>query len=107
MARFQGKVSVFRAMVPQPKSKIPRRKLPIKNFVDTLVDKNLERLNLSASEPADDPTFLRRAFLDVIGRLPTVEETKNFLLSNYKGKREKLVEGLLDRKEFADFWALK
>lgn len=107
MARFQGKVSVFRAMVPQPKSKVPRRKLPIRNFVDTLVDKNLERLNLSASEPADDPTFLRRAFLDVIGRLPTVEETKNFLLSNYKGKREKLVVSLMNRNEFADFWAMK
>jgi hypothetical protein len=52
-------------------------------------------------------TFLRRAFLDVIGRLPTPDEGRAFLASTSPAKREELIDSLLERPEYADFWANK
>lgn len=54
-----------------------------------------------------DAVFLRRAYLDVIGTLPTGAEARDFLLDPAPDKRRALVERLLGREEFADFWAMK
>jgi len=59
------------------------------------------------SQPAADYTFLRRAYLDVIGRLPTPDEARAFLTSDAPTKREELVDALLARPEYADYWANK
>ena len=56
---------------------------------------------------ASDEEFLRRVYLDVIGQLPTLEETKAFLADRRGDKRAKLIDKLLDRPEHAKFWALK
>ena len=56
---------------------------------------------------ARDEEFVRRVFLDVIGTLPTIEETQAFVASSNPGKRSELVAGLLERPEYAEFWALK
>ena len=77
-----------------------------KNFIDQYVIEKLQRLHIPASEPADDATFLRRVFLDVIGVIPTSSEARQFLNDRDPGKRTKLVESLLHRPEYADFWAL-
>ena len=61
-------------------------------------------------EPASlcsDGVFVRRVYLDVIGTLPTAEEASQFLLDKDPNKRRALIDGLLDREEFADFWAMK
>ena len=107
MARFQGKVSVFQAIVPRPgpKPTLPAR--PVHNFIDRHVDRHLTRLNVHPSGLTDDATFLRRVHLDLIGTLPTVAETEVFLKDTRKDKRAQLVEALMKRPEFADFWALK
>lgn len=107
MARFLGKVSVFQAIVPRtgPKVNLPAR--PVFNFIDRLVDQHLARLNVHPSGVADDATYLRRIFLDLIGTLPTGNETEAFLKDQAPDKRAKLVQRLMDRPEFADFWALK
>ena len=107
MARFQGKVSVFQAIVPRPgpKPTLPAR--PVHNFIDRHVDRHLTRLNVHPSDLTDDATFLRRAHLDLIGTLPTAAETEAFLKDTRKDKRAQLVEALMRRTEFADFWALK
>ncbi|MBW3541326.1 MAG: Ig-like domain-containing protein, partial [Planctomycetes bacterium] len=74
------------------------------NFIDDLVLEKLRDLKLPPSPPASDAEFLRRAHLDTIGVLPTVEESRLFLADDSPGKRERLVESLLNRPEFVDYW---
>jgi hypothetical protein len=54
-----------------------------------------------------DAVFVRRAYLDVIGTLPTAQETREFIDSPDKGKRRALIDRLLEREEFADYWAMR
>ena len=107
MTRYHGKVAVFQAIIPRPGAPVAYPKLPVHNFIDGLVDQHLKRLNITPSGLADDATFLRRVYLDVIGRLPTAAEADAFLNNLAKDKRAKLVEALLARPEFADYWALQ
>ena len=77
------------------------------NFIDDHVWTKLKKLGLFPSGPAGDATFLRRAHLDVIGRLPTPDEARDFLADSSLDKRARLVDRLLDRPEYADHWANK
>src|SRR5439155_9089745 len=109
MARFRERFAVCTVMIPMPGA-IPAseyEKLPRQNFIDGHVWAKLSQLNLTPSAPASDVTFHRRAFLDVIGRLPTPDETRAFLADADPKKREKLIDALLARPEYADFWANK
>lgn len=78
-----------------------------RNFIDELVIKKLAELNIPPSPPADDATFLRRAFLDTIGTLPTADETRAFLADASEEKRERTIDQLLTRPEFVDYWSYK
>ncbi|MEX2188943.1 MAG: DUF1549 domain-containing protein [Pirellulales bacterium] len=80
---------------------------PRRNFIDEHVLAKLSALNLPPSPPCDDATFIRRAFLDTIGVLPTAEETTEFLTDDAPDKRDRLIERLLGREEFVDYWAYK
>jgi hypothetical protein len=109
MARFLEKFAVCTVLIPLPGS-VPAEfyaKLPRNNFIDGHVWNKLQRLGLTPSEPVGDATFQRRAFLDVIGRLPTPAETRAFLADRTQGKRERMVDRLLERPEYADYWAGK
>ncbi len=109
MARYAEKFAVSSVLVPRPEP-VPAdeyAKLPRKNFIDGHVWAKLQKLNITPSEPAGDATFHRRVFLDVIGRLPTPDETRAYLADPDAKKRDKLVDRLLDRPEYADFWANK
>jgi hypothetical protein len=75
-----------------------------RNFIDELVIEQLQRLNLPPSPLASDQVFLRRVFLDTIGRLPTPEEREKFLADESEYKRTKLINELLDRPEYVDYW---
>lgn len=105
MARYQGQVGIFRAVVPlgAPVDGLP----PAKNFVDELVFKKLKDLGLPASQNTDDATFLRRASVDIAGRLPTLDETQAYLADTDPQKRAKLVDRLLDSTDYADYFANK
>ncbi len=75
--------------------------------IDRLVLTNLTKLGL---QPAlcSDAVFVRRAYLDVIGTLPTAREARDFIIDpDTRGKRSALIDRLLARDEFADFWAMK
>jgi hypothetical protein len=64
-------------------------------------------LGIIPSEPADDATFMRRVYLDVIGTLPTADEVRAFLADAAADKRNKLVDRVLAREEYADYWAMR
>ncbi|MCA9028743.1 MAG: DUF1549 domain-containing protein [Planctomycetaceae bacterium] len=82
-------------------------KTPSTNIVDDHVFAKLKQLRLNPAPPASDEVFLRRAFLDLIGLLPTSTEARQFVSDDQPDKREQLIDELLDRQEYADFWALK
>jgi len=77
------------------------------NFVDELVNAKLQQLQYLPSATADDSEFLRRVYLDVIGLLPSLEESKSFLADSNVDKRKGVIDRLLERPEHAKFWALK
>lgn len=107
MARYLGEVTSFMAIVPRPGKPVGNAGFAEFNFIDRHVNAHLKKLNLRPSEVCDDATFLRRAHLDIIGTLPTAAETRRFLADESSDKRSQLVDALLKRPEFADFWALK
>ena len=81
--------------------------VPENNYIDTLVNAKLRKLRIAPSELCTDEVFLRRAYLDVIGLLPTPEEYQRFMTNPAPNKREQLVDELLGRKEFAELWVLQ
>ena len=107
MATYMGAVDVFRALIPRPEKIEPYPSLLEHNFIDPLVWAKLRKLNIAPSELATDAEYLRRVFLDVIGTLPTADEARAFLNAKRPDRRARLVDDLLQRPEFADFWALK
>lgn len=78
-----------------------------RNFIDELVLGKLAALNLPASPPCDDSTFIRRVYLDTTGTLPTSEETRQFLASPAPDKRVALIDRVLASPAFVDYWAYK
>jgi hypothetical protein len=107
MASYLGEVDVFRALIPRPERIDNYPVLPEASFIDGLVYAKLRKLQELPSPPVGDSDFLRRVFLDVIGTLPTADESRAFLKDEHPDRRARLVERLLARAEFADFWALK
>ena len=75
--------------------------------IDKLVFADLERLRIQPAQLCSDAVFVRRAGLDIIGTLPTAKEASDFLLSREPNQRAALIERLLAREEFADYWAMK
>ncbi len=82
-------------------------KLVPEGRIDELVFDRLKRLDIQPANVCSDAVFVRRAFLDVIGTLPTPQEARQFLLDRDPHKRRDLIDGLLEREEFADYWAMK
>ena len=84
--------------------KTPPKKGAVKsetNFIDAFIRKTWDEAKLKPSPIAGDEEYMRRVYLDLIGRIPTVEESLAFLGSKESGKRRKLVEILLNNPEFA------
>jgi hypothetical protein len=77
------------------------------NFIDDHVLRKLRQLQLPPSPPCTDAEFIRRAYLDAAGLLPTTEELSKFLADKSADKRAKLIDALLERPEFVDYWAYK
>jgi hypothetical protein len=107
MARYQGQVSVFRATVPLGVPIASYPDFPQRNFVDQHTLAKWTQLGIVPSELCSDSEFMRRASLDICGTLPTAEEVAAFASDGAADKRDRLVDKLIDRKEYADFFALK
>jgi hypothetical protein len=109
MSRFMGQIAICTISIPLEGS-VPAEtfaNLPRNNFIDGFVWDKLQRLGITPSGACSDSTFLRRIYLDVIGRLPSADEARQFLADTSSDKRTKLVDDLLNRPEFPDFWANK
>jgi hypothetical protein len=107
MARYQGQVAVFRATVPLGVPLAESATFTPAGFVDELVQKQWRALGLAPSEACTDAEFIRRASLDILGTLPTVEEVQAFTADTASDKRGRLIDRLLDRPEYAAYFATK
>ena len=107
LARFLDKIEtssmMFLKEIPGFRWNAP----PENNFVDHHVFQKLQQLQILPSELCTDEEFIRRVNLDVIGVLPESSETAKFLADADPNKRSKLIDALLERPEYAEFWALK
>jgi hypothetical protein len=99
-------VSAGRAQAPGYPFESDREPTP-QGRIDELVFARLKQLGIAPARLCCDAVFLRRAYLDVIGTLPTAEEAGEFLKDESPDKRRALVDRLLSREEFADYWAMK
>ena len=68
--------------------------------IDELVEAKLEEKELSPNEDVSDAVFLRRVYLDIVGRVPTIEEAESFHGESYENKRERLIEKLLSSEGY-------
>jgi len=108
-AWYLSKVTTSSVTVP-PETAVPAdvfAKAPRRNFIDELILAKLQCLNIPPSPPCTDGQFIRRASLDVLGVLPTRAETESFVADRRPDKRDRLIDALLERPEFVDYWAYK
>jgi hypothetical protein len=106
MARYQGKVAVFRATVPLGVA-IPEYKFDQQTVVDQFTHKKWQELGLVPSDLCSDAEFIRRVSIDLTGTLPTPEKVKAFVADTDAKKRDKLVDALLETPEYAYLFANK
>ena len=107
MVRYMGQVDVARVAVPFSHG-LPAEAyahFQPKNFIDPLVAEKWHKLGIAPSAVCTDEEFLRRASLDAIGTLPTPAEVKAFLADTSEDKRDRLVDRLLERPEYASYWS--
>jgi hypothetical protein len=78
-----------------------------RNYIDEAVFTKLKKLRLTPSDVCDDASFIRRAFLDITGTLPTDDDLRKFTEEPEASRREHLIDQLLSRHEFADLWVMK
>lgn len=106
---FSNLVAAMRIASPLPNQVEAREYVaaPRFNYIDDLLLKKLESLRIPPSPQSTDAEFIRRAYLDAAGILPTPEEVKGFLADARTDKRARLIDGLLDRPEFVDYWTYK
>lgn len=105
-ASFQGQVAVVIFTAPADRKVDSALLSQRHNFVDEYVFNKLAALRIEPSGLCSDAEFLRRAFLDTIGVLPTSAEARAFLADQRLDRRARLIDALLERPEFVDYWAL-
>jgi hypothetical protein len=108
-AWYLSRIAIATVTAPYTNSVAPElyTSFPRRNFIDNLVAEKLQSLNLPPSPACPDAQFIRRAYLDAMGVLPTPEEAKKFVADGSPDKRDALIEKILQRKEFVDYWAYK
>ncbi len=108
LCRFMGRMESVRMMhIAEPAPGYAWPNPPAANYVDTHVFAKLKMLHIAPSDPCTDEQFVRRLYLDLCGVLPTPQETLAFLEINGPDRRARLVEQLLQRPEYADYWTKK
>jgi hypothetical protein len=93
------------ALAPNPFEGWPDSCHP--NRIDELVSAKWAALGIEPAQLCSDGVFVRRVYLDLLGTLPTGHEAQEFLLDTNPDKRRVLIDRLLEREEYADYWAMK
>jgi hypothetical protein len=107
LVRYLMELQTVRLTYLEPRKDFVWKAPPEVNYVDKHVFAKLKLLSIPPSELCDDAEFVRRVYLDVIGTLPTADEVRVFLADKDAKKRDKLIDALLERPEYADFWTMK
>jgi hypothetical protein len=104
---FGTMVATMTVTVPHDRPAVDFSASPRHNFIDDHVVRKLDELRLPASPLADDRTYIRRAFLDTLGLLPTPDEVERFVADAAPDKRARLAAALVSRPEYVDYWSYK
>ena len=106
---YQSHVTFSRLRIPFPYrvDDAVFKRAPRHNLIDDYILKHLATLHIPPSAPASDSELMRRAYLDAAGILPKPSEVETFLKDTSPDKRNKLIDDLIKRPEFVDYWAYK
>ena len=106
---YQSHVTFARLRIPYPyniRADVYKR-APRHNYIDDYILKHLQVLHIPPSPPAGDAEFIRRVYLDAAGILPAPAEVERFLNDAAPEKPKRLIEQLMRRPEFVNYWAYK
>lgn len=106
LARFNEFSVVTQVIVVPNDPSFVFPEIPFNNYIDELVQEKWKKLRITPSELCSDEKFLRRVFIDLVGRLPDRETYDAFLADTSDDKRARLVDELLTRKEFVELWVM-
>ena len=107
MARYETQTVGIQTIVIPEGLDYTRPEMTENNYIDGFVHDKLHKLRMVPSGECSDDEFLRRVSLDITGQLPTVEDYHAFVGDTDPEKRAKLVDKLLERKEFTEMWVMK
>ncbi len=107
LARYLSVVTSTFITVPRETDGKPYPEFLINNFIDEFVAAKLKKLNVRPSELSSDSEFIRRIYLDTVGKLPTPEKVKHFLADSTSEKRSNLIDELMETPEWVDLRTLK
>ncbi len=106
---FASRLAIAQVVVPYALNPAPSAYAEFrpKNFIDEILLTEWQALNLAPSPRCSDETFIRRAYLDTVGILPTEEQVRRFMSDNRPDRREFLVDELLGSEAFVDYWSYR
>lgn len=107
LCRYLDVIECVRLTYVEPRPDFRWPSPPENNYVDRHVFAKLKMLNIAPSELCSDQVFLRRVYLDLCGILPTADDVQRFLADKSADRRTALIDRLLARPEYADYWAHK
>ncbi len=107
LTRYLMELVTVRLTYLEPRQGFVWQAPPENNYVDKHVFAKLKMMSIPPSELCSDSEFLRRAYLDVCGVLPTADETRAFLADAATDKRAKVIDKLLERAEYSEYWTMK
>ncbi len=106
-AKYMDKMAVVRVVSPYVQRVTEAAFVPQNNYIDGFVNAKLKQLRIEPSALCTDQEFMRRAYIDALGTLPTAEEAVDFLNDKSPARRDALIDALLKRPEYGQVWALK
>ncbi len=109
LARYEGAYAASTVVIMGDRSGFTWENRPVYNYIDELVDAKLKKVKVQASVLCDDPTFIRRVYLDLTGLPPTPEQVINFVNDkrDNRAKREELIDKLVGSKAYIEQWSNK
>jgi len=106
-AEYMSRMATATVLFRDPNPAYQKPEFPANNFIDAILLDKWQELQLVPGNLSTDTDFLRRAFLDLTGQLPTPDQVREFVAAPFPEKRRRLIDQLLDSDAFADWWGQK